>query len=82
MHASDAFVNGAGEQRRADRRKTENLDLLNTLLSGTAGTAKRGEPAVQPGKRTADPDRGKASSPKAGGITALRARPATVDPGA
>ena len=54
MHASDAFVNGAGEQRRADRRKTENLDLLNTLLSGTAGTAQRGEPAVQPGKRTAD----------------------------
>jgi hypothetical protein len=36
MHASEAFVNGAGEQPRADRRETGNLDLLNTLLSGAA----------------------------------------------
>jgi hypothetical protein len=49
MHASEAFVNGAGEQRRADRGGTENLDLLNTLLSGTAAV-QRDKPAVQPTK--------------------------------
>jgi len=53
MHASEAFVNGAGEQPRADRRETGNLDLLNTLLSGAAAV-QPGKPAVQPGKRSAD----------------------------
>jgi hypothetical protein len=46
MHASEAFVNGAGEQRRTDPREPENLDLLNTLLSSTA--------AVQPGRQSVD----------------------------
>jgi len=44
MRASEAFVNGAGEQRRANRREPERLDLLNTLLSS----------AVQPGQKSAD----------------------------
>jgi hypothetical protein len=53
MHASEAFVNGAGEQPRADRRENGNHDLLNTLLSGAAAV-QPGKPAVQPGKRSAD----------------------------
>ena len=70
MHASDAFVNGAGEQRRADRRKTENLDLLNTLLSSPAAVPpgqknagerqaeeeSKQEPATKPGGFKNDPD--------------------------
>ena len=48
MHASEAFVNGAGEQRRDDCREPQSLDILNTLLfrSSTA--------AVQPGRKSAD----------------------------
>jgi len=45
MHASEAFVNGAGNQRRADPHDDRKLELLNILLLGAA---------VRPGKRSAD----------------------------
>jgi len=37
MHASMAYVNGAGEQRgnRSSRRRVDSLALLNTLLAGS-----------------------------------------------
>jgi hypothetical protein len=40
MHASMAFVNGAGDQRRrnpTNRGPTDSLTLLNTLLSAAGG---------------------------------------------
>jgi hypothetical protein len=50
MHASLAFVNGAGDRRRSSGSRTEGeeLRLLNTLLSTATSEAPR--PAVDQGK--------------------------------
>jgi len=50
MHASHAFVNGAGDRRRApgSRAEGEELRLLNTLLSAAASGPPR--PAKDKGK--------------------------------
>lgn len=43
MHASMAFLNGAGLQRRGTRpRNGEELQLLNALLAGTSERPPRG----------------------------------------
>jgi hypothetical protein len=51
MHASLAFVNGAGDKRRSSGSRTEGeeLRLLNTLLS-TATSESRRRPAADKGK--------------------------------
>ena len=50
MHASLAFVNGAGERRRpsVSRTEAEELRLLNTLLSTVTSRSPR--PAADKGK--------------------------------
>ena len=45
MHASEAFVNGAAIKGRAQNGDKEDLNMINTLLSGAA---------ADPGKRSAD----------------------------
>ncbi len=59
MHASLAFVNGAGNRRRASgaRAAREELGLLRALLSSAAPEAQR-----SPAKPGGAPDRGKAGS--------------------
>jgi hypothetical protein len=49
MHASEAFVNGAAHKGRAGSGGKEELNMINTLLSGAA---------VDPGKRSADERKG------------------------
>ena len=71
MHASMAFVNGAGEKRRnrSSRKQVDNLALLNTLLANSAerDPAKskdqkqaeeedKAEPVSKPGGFANDPD--------------------------
>jgi hypothetical protein len=66
MHASEAFVNGAANKGRGDK---EDLNMLNTLLSGAAADPgkpsaderkaeeeRRRQPATKPGSFQNDPD--------------------------
>jgi hypothetical protein len=64
MHASEAFVNGAASKGRGEIGGNEDLNMINTLLSGAA---------VDPGKRSADErkaheERSKESATKPGGF--------------
>jgi hypothetical protein len=45
MHASEAFINGAANKGRTKYGKHEDLNMINTLMSGAA---------VDPGKPSAD----------------------------
>jgi hypothetical protein len=69
MHASMAYVNGAGDQRRnrSSRKLVENLALLNTLLAGSVDDKKpknekqaeeenKARPVSRPGGFANDPN--------------------------
>jgi hypothetical protein len=72
MNASDAFVNGAGNVRRAPTAQSERerLTLLNALLS--TGASESNRPAVDKGKskdeRQADEEKGADTVSKPGGF--------------
>jgi hypothetical protein len=78
MNASDAFVNGAGNARRAPAAQSEHegLRLLNALLSTAASEAtapsKSNRPAVDKGKskdeRQAEEESGADTVSKPGGF--------------
>jgi hypothetical protein len=46
MHACSAYLNGAGETRAGGRINVDDLEMLNTLLTGAAGeSASRKDPS-------------------------------------
>lgn len=64
MHASEAFVNGAASKGRGGSGNNEDLNMINTLLSGAA--ADPGRPSAD--ERKAHEERSKAPASKPGGF--------------
>jgi hypothetical protein len=70
MHASLAFVNGAGQKRRAAAVKTdpENLRLLNALLSTATGESSVPSKGKPKDERRADEEAAQDTVSKPGGF--------------
>jgi hypothetical protein len=70
MHASMAFVNGAGEQRRnrAGRNLVDSLALLNTLLAVPTAESPALDPRKPKDEKQAEEEDGTESLSKPGGF--------------